>query len=109
MPVHWKKNNTLKKGVVIPAIFFVCLLTFFYIGIANVVTTSNTEKQKILQDSVQRAMVQCYAIEGMYPPNISYLEENYGVIIDHEKYVVHYEVFAANILPDIRVIDLSVQ
>ena len=33
-----------------------------------------------------------------------YLEENYGVQIDHDKYNVFYDGFASNIMPDITVI-----
>ena len=62
---------------------------------------------KILQDAVLRATVQCYAIEGMYPPDVQYLEDNYGVVYDHDRFIVHYEVFASNILPDITVVDLT--
>ena len=33
-----------------------------------------------------------------------YLEENYGVQIDHDKYNVFYDGFASNIMPEITVI-----
>ncbi len=79
---------------------------FLILGVHDISSSSNGENLKLLQESVKRATVQCYAIEGMYPPNIQYLEDHYGVTFDHEKYIVHYEVFASNILPDIKVIDL---
>ena len=44
------------------------------------------------------------AIEGRYPPSVEYLEENYGVQIDHDKYNVFYDGFASNIMPEITVI-----
>jgi len=47
--------------------------------------------------------VQCYAIEGRYPPSVAYLEENYGVKIDRERFDVFYEGFASNIMPSITV------
>jgi len=43
----------------------------------------------------------------MYPPDVAYLEDNYGVVINHDKYIVHYDVFAGNILPNITVISLE--
>lgn len=58
--------------------------------------------------SVKKAVVdsaiQCCAIEGFYPPDIKYLEDNYGLLIDHGKYIVTYDMFASNILPDITII-----
>ena len=48
------------------------------------------------------AAVNCYAIEGFYPADLSYLEDNYGLIID-ERYNVFYEVQASNIMPSVSV------
>ena len=28
--------------------------------------------------------MQCYALEGAYPPNLEYLEDNYGLILDEQ-------------------------
>lgn len=106
MSINWKKNDSYLKGLPLSIILFLCFLIFLSIGILDLTKTTNQESKEILQEAVQRATVQCYAIEGMYPPDVKYLEENYGVVIDHDKYAVHYEVFAANILPDIKVIDL---
>ena len=54
-----------------------------------------------------RACIQCYAIEGRYPPSVEYLEENYGIQIDHDKYNVFYDGFASNIMPEITVIPVE--
>ena len=56
-----------------------------------------------LRDAIRRASVQCYAIEGRYPPSVDYLEENYGILIDRDKYDVFYSGFASNFMPDITV------
>ncbi len=90
-----------------PVLIFSCLILFLSVGIENVSSASDGESRQILQDAVLRATVQCYAIEGMYPPDMRYLEDHYGVVYDHSRYIVHYEAFAGNILPDIAVIDLS--
>ena len=47
-----------------------------------------------------------YAIEGSYPGSIAEIEEKYGIIID-ERYVVHYSIFASNIMPYMEVIELA--
>lgn len=95
------------KGLIMPVVLFVCLLVFLSVGIRNVSAVSDKESRQILQDAVLRATVQCYAIEGMYPPDVTYLEDNYGVTYDHDRFIVHYEAFASNIMPDITVVDLT--
>ncbi len=62
------------------------------------------EALRTLEDSLRRAAVSCYAIEGCYPPSLEYLTENYGVYIDEDRYVVFYDVFASNLMPDITVL-----
>lgn len=56
-----------------------------------------------LRDAIRRASVQCYAMEGRYPPSLEYLEENYGIAIDRDRYDVFYSGFASNFMPDITV------
>ena len=58
-----------------------------------------------VQRTVTKYTIQCYASEGSYPPDLDYLEEHYGLILDREKYIYYYEVFGSNVLP---VIDIKV-
>ena len=58
-----------------------------------------------MEDTLRRAAVACYAAEGIYPPDISYLEEHYGIQIDKDRFAVYYDVFASNLMPDITVIE----
>ena len=61
----------------------------------------------VLDQAIRRATIQCYAIEGRYPPSVEYLEEHYGLSIDREKYYVFYDGWASNIMPDITVFPAS--
>ena len=45
----------------------------------------------------------CYALEGSYPDEVSYLEQNYGVVIDHAKYNVFYQSLGSNLKPEVAV------
>jgi len=65
------------------------------------------EGRERLEDAVRRAAVACYAAEGIYPPDLDYLEEHYGLQIDEAHYTVHYDVFASNLMPDITVLEAS--
>lgn len=57
-----------------------------------------------IKNAVLRCAVQCYAVEGSYPATLGYLEENYGLQLNHQQYIVDYEVFASNVLPDVAVL-----
>lgn len=57
-----------------------------------------------LRATVLERAVQCYALEGAYPPDLAYLEEYYGLQIDRSRYIVAYEAFAPNLLPDVTVL-----
>ena len=56
-----------------------------------------------IKEAVQRRALQCYVIEGAYPENLAYLEENYGLTVNHEEYLIVYNAYAENLPPEILV------
>lgn len=74
-------------------------------GIRYTHEVGRQEERIILERALKRAAVQCYAIEGRYPPDRYYIEKHYGVMIDESDYNVYYEVFADNMMPEIQVLD----
>ena len=93
------KNNFKFISIII----IIVLIAYMYIAVDNAQRKSNEESYNILSDAIIRSAVQCYAIEGFYPPDIGYLENNYGLLVDHNKYFVSYSVFASNIIPEVQV------
>lgn len=57
-----------------------------------------------IRETVRRSALQCYVVEGVYPPDLQYLQDNYGLQINTEDYYVVYDAFAANLPPTVRVI-----
>lgn len=57
----------------------------------------------VTREAVGRAVMQCYALEGSYPPSIRYLQDHYGLIIDDQQYRIYYNVVAGNIYPVIDI------
>ncbi|MBR3228007.1 MAG: hypothetical protein IKF68_05635 [Erysipelotrichaceae bacterium] len=57
-----------------------------------------------IKDTIMRRALQCYVTEGSYPESLAYLEENYGLMINHRDYRVTYEIFADNLPPEVRVV-----
>ncbi|MDD2494824.1 MAG: hypothetical protein PHE29_06480 [Tissierellia bacterium] len=82
---------------------FSLLIVYLLFGVSKVNKGSKEESYLIIKDAINRSAVQCYAVEGYFPPNIEYLEKNYGLVVDYDKYIVSYNVFASNIMPDIEV------
>jgi hypothetical protein len=92
------------------ALVFAALISFAAMwgtgGLANTVTDKQAQ---FVADSVRRSAVQCYAIEGSFPPTqggIEYLRDNYGLTIDERRYAVYYESFGQNLIPQIRVVPI---
>ncbi|HBQ65058.1 MAG TPA: hypothetical protein DD727_09125 [Clostridiales bacterium] len=56
-----------------------------------------------LENVLRKAAIQCYALEGAYPPDLVYLSRHYGIVLDTDKYFYYYEAFSSNIMPQIRV------
>lgn len=77
-------------------------------GISETSKTSAAEEIRLAKESITRAVISCYALEGMYPESYEYIKENYGVRINEEKYFVSYDIFASNIMPDITIIERQV-
>lgn len=61
------------------------------------------EGEKRLYNAIQKAAITCYSVEGRYPASLEYLVENYGVIVDSNKYHVYYETFGSNVQPEIKI------
>lgn len=81
------------------------LLFFGYAGIRETVPEELSEETAAsIKHAVQQSALQCYAVEGVYPPDIEYLRENYGLRINTDAYVVAYEAYAENQMPNVKVV-----
>lgn len=96
-------NFTLISTIVIAAVFTSILIVAFS-GICAFGGNAESKSQKALEDAVKKAAVQCYAMEGSYPPDIDYLAEHYGIVLNNDAYFYHYEITGSNIMPNIVVI-----
>jgi hypothetical protein len=93
--------------MVIPLALFLIVVIAVIIGVNNVSQTSEAESLRTMEQAVRRSVVQCYALEGRYPPSLDYLQEHYGLSMDKDKYVYHYQALGSNLLPQIRVFSNS--
>ena len=66
---------------------------------------SDQESLRLAEQALRRAAVSCYALEGAYPASYDDLKQRSGLAIDEERYMVFYEIFASNIMPQITVVE----
>lgn len=100
-----KKDHAALRNILLPLLFFAAAVAFLLVGVRSVSGRSEEERLKSVKQAVTRAAVHCYAVEGTYPPGLDYLEEQYGLMVDKEKYFVDYQSFASNVMPDITVVE----
>jgi len=102
-----RKKLSIGPVLLIPAALAVLLM--FTSALSNLDDGRRSEGRRQLEDAVRRSAVACYAAEGIYPPDLEYLEEHYGVQVNRERYTVVYEVFASNLMPDVTVLENEVE
>lgn len=92
---------------IISLVLFIGIFVVFIYGLQSAKEESRYEGLRIVEQSISRSIVTCYSIEGIYPEDLTYLKENYGLAIDESKYYVQYDVFASNIMPEVTVIEVD--
>lgn len=96
-----KKRREISR-ILYLVIFFI-VAGWMIISLTQLQSKLNQEGAKRLEEALQRAAISCYSMEGIYPSSLEYLQQNYGVYIDEQKYHVFYEVIGENIKPEIKV------
>jgi hypothetical protein len=103
--------KTRKTFGMIRGVMAVCLTALaimgVYWGAAATKGQADAQALRMTEESIRRAAVQCYALEGVYPVNIQYLMDHYGIRPDTDRFVVHYEFVADNLLPVILVLPMG--
>ncbi|MDO4566972.1 MAG: hypothetical protein Q4B42_06535 [Oscillospiraceae bacterium] len=98
-----KTLSPLKKLLLLVlAAALVCCLFLLARRVSRDLSEQSAEALKL---AVIRSAAQCYAVEGVYPSSLGYLEEHYGLVVNHERYIVAYEAFSSNLPPDVEVLE----
>ncbi len=98
-------RQKLKNKISLPTLSFVLIFVLFFLGVSNVTKSSALNEKQLLADALSRDIAHCYAIEGMYPPSVSYMQEHYGLIYDTEKFLINYENIGSNIYPTVNILE----
>lgn len=96
----------IRKEIVI-ILLMVLLLAGVFMLVTRVDTANSGAQTQFVYDAVQNAALTCYAVEGTYPSDLSYLRENYGLAYDTDRYMVYYDTFGVNVVPEIYVTEVE--
>lgn len=92
--------------IIIVVIIFALLIGWLVVLSDKSKEATIGSNKNAVKEQIGKTIRLCYSIEGIYPPSIEYLKDNYGLIID-DQYFVHYEIFADNIMPQYEVYDME--
>lgn len=108
-----KKRKYADRGAWIPLILglllFAAAAVWMVRGVREAAQVSDQEGLRVAQEAVERAVISCYSLEGVYPATYEDLKAKSGLAIDEEKYIVFYDVFATNMRPDVTVVERWVE
>lgn len=109
MAVHLYRINKKRHylGYVVSLLAFALVVVGALSLMTQTASRSGDEQVKLLKDALRHATADCYAVEGRYPPTLDYLVQNYGVVVNDEKFIVTYDIFSENIMPDIGVLEIG--
>lgn len=100
-----KKTFTNSRRTTFLSLFIFCaILGCFLLGVNSVSNTTFAKQQESLETALSRSIAQCYAVEGMYPPNLDYLKKHYGLSYDENIFLVDYQPIGSNIAPEVTVL-----
>lgn len=92
-----------KKRIPWAYALILCALVAVLIAVGNLEQGRQAEDIRQLEQALQRTAAACYGVEGVYPPDVAYMQEHYGLIYDENRYTVHYDLVASNMMPNIDV------
>ncbi len=93
------------KKDIAAGVLFVALIVGFVLLINSLTASSGNSETQLVHDAVKNAALTCYAVEGTYPESLEYLREHYKLAYNKERFVVSYDAFASNLMPDISVLE----
>lgn len=99
-----RKKKLHIKTSWITAFVFAIFISILMVSIASIGSRNTDRQEETLANALERDIMHCYALEGFYPPSLSYIEQHYGLVYDKDKYIVDYRPVANNIYPNIAII-----
>lgn len=99
-----KRKESFVRSLIAGLCVFAVLIGGSLFLVQGISSASETAERETVRRAVQSAVLTCYAVESAYPSSLDYLKANYDLAYDEDAYIVVYDAFASNIMPEIRVL-----
>ena len=99
-----EQQKTRRNRFIALAVFVCALLVALGILLNMIFASAKDQGAASIRSTILDAAMQCAAIEGSFPTNLAYLEDNYDLRVNHDDYVIIYEVLASNTVPSVVVL-----
>ena len=98
-------DKVKKRTLLIVLLLVACIIVCLLVGQSIRAGGKNLQEESAgaIRETIRTAARQCYVVEGVYPPDLEYMEENYRVKINHKDFYVTYEAYAQNLPPTVKV------
>ena len=93
------KKHGLARGLALTLAVFAALFGGAVAAFQKIGSSSENMEEQLVLDAVRRD-----AVEGAYPQSLEELEHGYGLAYNKDAYIVSYDAFASNIMPNIQVL-----
>ena len=103
-----KRQQNSWVPLALGVILFAAIAVLMLRGVQDASRLSDREGMRMAEEAIERAVISCYSLEGVYPASYEDLKAKSGLEIDEEKYIVIYEIFASNIRPSVTVMERRV-
>lgn len=108
MRKRYHKSRGFWASTLLGLALFAAAAAWMLQGVRQAARVSDEEGLRMAEQAVRQAAVSCYALEGAYPASYADLKQRSGVAVDEERYIVFYDIFASNIMPDVTVLERQV-
>ncbi len=105
MRKRYHKSRGFWASTLLGLALFAAAAAWMLQGVRQAARVSDEEGLRMAEQAVRQAAVSCYALEGAYPASYADLKQRSGVAVDEERYIIFYEIFASNIMPEITVVE----
>ncbi len=100
-----KKKTAMLRSIAVGGVVFFLLLGVLIAGAEHFGKVNEEQGIALTEQAIRKAVLTCYAVEGLYPADLDYLKEHYQLKIEEDKYYISYDCFASNIMPEIYVFE----
>ena len=108
MRKRYHKSRGFWASTLLGLALFAAAAAWMLQGVRQAARVSDEEGLRMAEQAVRQAAVSCYALQGAYPASYADLKQRSGVAVDEERYIIFYEIFASNIMPDVTVLERQV-